>query len=256
MVLTEGFDLPSLSAVIMARPTKSGLLYTQCVGRGTRLWPDHPDKNLVVVDLTDNSRNHTIASLPTLVGLPADFDLKGKSATAVVEELEELQQAHPSAGISRARSMDEVNKIVEGFDLLKQTAAIDDEVKEFSQFTWTATPEGYALFLSNKGNRLTILPNLLGRYDVTANAGGVSLTLGSFTDKAEAFRVGDNYLATNHGDELVLYSHNARWRQDQASDKQKNLMRSVGIEFPDNITKGQAARLITDVLNRRPARRR
>lgn len=35
-VFTEGFDAPSTSAVIMGRPTKSLLLYTQIVGRGTR----------------------------------------------------------------------------------------------------------------------------------------------------------------------------------------------------------------------------
>src|SRR5690606_31292482 len=38
-VLTEGFDAPSTSCIAMCRPTKSRALYTQCVGRGTRLAP-------------------------------------------------------------------------------------------------------------------------------------------------------------------------------------------------------------------------
>lgn len=38
-VLTEGFDAPACSAVVMGRPTKSPLLYTQCVGRGLRPLP-------------------------------------------------------------------------------------------------------------------------------------------------------------------------------------------------------------------------
>ncbi len=38
-VLTEGFDAPATSLIVMARPTKSLLLYTQIIGRGTRPLP-------------------------------------------------------------------------------------------------------------------------------------------------------------------------------------------------------------------------
>lgn len=38
-VLTEGFDAPALRCLLMARPTKSSALYTQMIGRGTRLHP-------------------------------------------------------------------------------------------------------------------------------------------------------------------------------------------------------------------------
>ena len=37
MTLTEGFDVPSVNAVILARPTQSIALYHQMVGRGLRL---------------------------------------------------------------------------------------------------------------------------------------------------------------------------------------------------------------------------
>lgn len=36
-ILTEGFDYSDVGAVIMGRPTQSETLYTQCIGRGTRL---------------------------------------------------------------------------------------------------------------------------------------------------------------------------------------------------------------------------
>jgi superfamily II DNA or RNA helicase len=38
-VLTEGYDHPALDCIILARPTKSTLLYTQMIGRGTRTYP-------------------------------------------------------------------------------------------------------------------------------------------------------------------------------------------------------------------------
>lgn len=41
-VLTEGFDAPATSCVIVARPTKSKPLFQQMVGRGLRVDPDRP----------------------------------------------------------------------------------------------------------------------------------------------------------------------------------------------------------------------
>lgn len=46
-LLTEGFDAPFVSAVVMARPTKSRALYSQMVGRGTRLFPGKAECLLV-----------------------------------------------------------------------------------------------------------------------------------------------------------------------------------------------------------------
>jgi superfamily II DNA or RNA helicase len=47
-VLTEGFDSPRTSCVALARPTGSRALMTQCIGRGTRLFPGK--ENLLVID--------------------------------------------------------------------------------------------------------------------------------------------------------------------------------------------------------------
>ncbi|MCK4777560.1 MAG: DEAD/DEAH box helicase, partial [Actinomycetia bacterium] len=52
-LLTEGFDEPGIDCIIMARPTKSQLLYTQMIGRGTRPFPNK--ENLMVIDISDNS---------------------------------------------------------------------------------------------------------------------------------------------------------------------------------------------------------
>lgn len=49
LVATEGFDAPATSCVVMARPTRSTTIYTQCVGRGSRPLPgtvDGPELHL------------------------------------------------------------------------------------------------------------------------------------------------------------------------------------------------------------------
>ena len=87
-VLTEGYDEPSVSAILQTRPTKSSLLFTQMAGRGTRLFPGKKDCR--IIDFCDDVAGHTLASTSSLLGLPADFDLDGKPAAKIREQIEEL----------------------------------------------------------------------------------------------------------------------------------------------------------------------
>lgn len=48
MLLTEGWDCPSVSCIVILRPTKVRGLYCQMVGRGTRLYPGK--KDMLILD--------------------------------------------------------------------------------------------------------------------------------------------------------------------------------------------------------------
>ena len=50
MLLTEGWDCPSVDCVVVLRPTKVRSLYVQMVGRGTRLSPETGKAELLVLD--------------------------------------------------------------------------------------------------------------------------------------------------------------------------------------------------------------
>lgn len=50
MLLTEGFDCPSIAAIVLCRPTKSRPLYAQMVGRGTRIHPGKSDCLIIDFD--------------------------------------------------------------------------------------------------------------------------------------------------------------------------------------------------------------
>ncbi len=64
-VLTEGYDEPSIDAILMLRPTKSRGFFAQMIGRGTRLFPGK-DK-LLVLDPCFVSERHSIMSAASLV---------------------------------------------------------------------------------------------------------------------------------------------------------------------------------------------
>ena len=94
-ILTEGFDEPSIDAVLMARPTKSHGLYVQCIGRGLRLWPGK--QNCFVLDFTD--RGHNLDSVITLSNsIPEAFIKEG------MELEKQLEPEKGSIGLQKSMS--------------------------------------------------------------------------------------------------------------------------------------------------------
>lgn len=65
MLLTEGWDCPTVNCVIVLRPTKVRSLYCQMVGRGTRLAPgkDH----LLLLDFLWNTERHELCRPASLI---------------------------------------------------------------------------------------------------------------------------------------------------------------------------------------------
>jgi superfamily II DNA or RNA helicase len=68
-VFTEGFDEPSLDCIIVARPTLSRVLYTQIIGRGTRLFPGKTD--CLVIDMVGVTERLNLITVPNLFGVNA-----------------------------------------------------------------------------------------------------------------------------------------------------------------------------------------
>jgi DNA repair protein RadD len=56
-VLTTGFDVPGIDAVVIARPTLSVVLYSQMIGRGIRGPRVGGTSNCLIVDVVDNFAN-------------------------------------------------------------------------------------------------------------------------------------------------------------------------------------------------------
>ena len=65
MLLTEGWDEPSVDCVVILRPTKVRALYQQMVGRGTRLSPGK--KNLLLLDFLWMTQKHNLCHPSNLI---------------------------------------------------------------------------------------------------------------------------------------------------------------------------------------------
>jgi superfamily II DNA or RNA helicase len=76
-IATEGFDVPEVGAIGLCRPTKSRLLYSQMVGRGTRLAKDKPD--CLLIDFNYLTAKHDLVK-------PAELFDSANASTEVTDE--------------------------------------------------------------------------------------------------------------------------------------------------------------------------
>ncbi|WP_303916488.1 DEAD/DEAH box helicase [Subdoligranulum variabile] len=67
MLLTEGWDCPSVDCVVVLRPTRVRSLYSQMVGRGTRLSPETGKQDLLLLDFLWLTDRHELCRPADLV---------------------------------------------------------------------------------------------------------------------------------------------------------------------------------------------
>ena len=100
MLLTEGYDEPSIDCVVCLRPTKIRSLYSQIVGRGTRLYPGK--EHLLLLDFLWMSEEHALMKPANLIAGDAE------EAAAITEALGfggDLEEAKGKADADRAATL-------------------------------------------------------------------------------------------------------------------------------------------------------
>jgi len=143
MVLTEGFDEPSIEAIVIGRPTKSPVLYPQMVGRGLRkdhsLPADVVQRPCLLMDVTGASE---------INGLRSVIDLSPE------RKLKELHEEHPEATLSELDEMLE-QEIEQEIEAQRAGASYEFESDEYAgpvttktfdplgrSYVWGETPGG------------------------------------------------------------------------------------------------------------------
>lgn len=245
-VLTEGFDEPSLSCVMMARPTKSRALYTQCVGRGTRL---HQGKqNCLVLDMVGVTQRHDLVTLATLAGvgqLRSD-ETYAKAAERSERENKEAEQKRQRQDEDRRRLEAELE--ARRINLLKSDHAAADHrpgggnLKQ--AFYWQHSINGVrTLRLSDR----TIVVRPMADGSWLASDSKQFRFIGATAEVCQQ-------QAEAHARSLAFGGENARWRQKPASEKQLARLRQWRIAHAPNITAGEASDLIGQWIARKQVR--
>lgn len=257
---TEGFDEPSVSCILHARPTKSGLLYQQMTGRGLR--PSSGKDDCLILDFADLAGRHSLCTAADLVGLPPQFDLKGKNLLDAKKQIEALQTDYPHLRIDGARSLADLELRAKEIDVW---SVQDVAVLASCAYAWAADGEQFRLNYPSRDRTLqetvTVAVDLLGKWTATARAketqGGKttreysSTIIGEWGTEAEALRHAEAWLKVNRSDAVRLVSKAARWRGDVATPSQLKWLAKKRVPHdPKTITKGEASRLLDIAFSR------
>jgi len=192
-VATEGFDCPKIDCLVMARPTKSPLLFTQMIGRGMRQSPGKV--NLLVLDVSDACGKHRVQTVAKLFGLrvqdtlgtdviaAAAVEARAAALDVEVRDDDTLEKLERRIRAAERRSL-KVATTATPIDLFGEPDHASDTLprRTGSVFPWLSVGSGeYALEI-DRGSWATIRRNHTGQWCVDlSNAvgkpmGGENLT--------------------------------------------------------------------------------
>jgi superfamily II DNA or RNA helicase/DNA replication protein DnaC len=238
LILTEGFDEPTIQCVIFARPTKSKSFYLQMLGRGTRL---HPGKTeCLVIDLVGVTQKHKLITLPNLFGFSPD-KLKKKSILAIqqeeINEEAKRQALAQQEAENQAKASDSSTKSTTPELSRKEPRVINFNWLKLSESRYALSVGKGILFLIKQANTQEKWAVILNEVDKTKTLIAKDLPL------EYAQGVAQDYVRSIRA--IALIDSNASWRSQEPTDKQISLLEKLGIEVNCDTTKGQASDLIT-----------
>ena len=221
MVATEGFDAPSVSVVVCARPTKSRALYAQMVGRGTRVLPGLVDRlgtpearrtaiagsakpNMLVVDFVGNS-SHSLCS-------PADL-LGGKYTDEEKKQAKKLDDAQKERGeeVDPLINLEEARALLKSIAKARGSISTKATVRDFSPFGEIGyNPEEDRKYCQRFGHK----PMSEKQREALAKMG---------IPRSELDKL------SKHGANQLFKKFNKRREQGLATLKQQKLLQSFGV---------------------------
>jgi superfamily II DNA or RNA helicase len=259
MVLTEGWDSPRTSCVIVARPTRSRPLFIQMAGRGLRPWlapeaPPREEQDCILLVVGDSTPG--LASFPDLSDRPIEAD-EGKSLIALEDEYDlsvglEPDPEHPYAGRVDVRQFD---------PLVAQRSKV-----------WGTTAKGTLFVPSGYGGYVFIAPDSPGFAVAYVNRAGGRRVVRRIPDLELAMGLAEDEAQDRGGNLASLVADKGRaWRKGVPTDDQKALAVRLGLErdlerimaarasgkagrLADAIDKHTASRMIDPVVEKIKAR--
>jgi len=249
-VLTEGFDEPSVEAIILARPTRSTLLYTQIVARGTRLFEEK--EHCKVLDFADTTKGRKPLGLPSLLGLPPDFDLNGQDLVEVANKYKELEEFCPGEAV-RVLNPEDIELAYKRIDLFMPPPP-NEVVQQYSRFVWAEVAENNFHLAVDSNNSFRIFVDTLGRWTAThtfrVNSKAETKLLGHPEDMRDAFVRCDKWILKRYSTNLI--ESDAPWRSDAPTDAQKRTLKRIGVPITADMTKGIASQIIGKYYENNP----
>ena len=185
MLLTEGYDSPAIDCVVVLRPTKIRSLYSQMVGRGSRLYPgkDH----LLLLDFLWHTERHALCHPAHLVAADDDIAARMTAMTAdgdvdimeaeEIAERDAVEEREKALAKELSASKRRPGKLVDPLQY-EMSIQAEDLVNYQPTFAWEMGPA------SNK--QIAVLEKFGISAGSVENAGKASLLLDKLVKRSKA----------------------------------------------------------------------
>ena len=222
-VLTEGFDSPQTSCILVARPTDSDLVYAQMVGRGTRIAPGKED--CLILDIAAISEERNLLQFADLVG--RDIGNKSVSET-VVEDVKARNAYADELGLASDFT---INKTRKGDPFAASRFAWVESKGEYKIYTGYKLGKAYLKKADKLDHYLIVLEDEQLRPEPLPLDWAMTL-VESYVNKFDP----SNFARRNSG-----------WRKQRATGNQRNLITKSGHKAKEDMTRGEASDIIEKI---------
>ena len=241
-VLTEGFDAPPVSCVVLTRPCSYKSTMVQMIGRGLRIidpeiYPDVVKKDCIVLDFGSSILTHGA------LDESANLDGKPKDPNAEAPEKE-----CPNCGFINPLNVRVCIECGEAFQSQGKEELVDFTLTEYdlmelSPFKW----------LDMSGNGSFMMAMGFNGFGVVGTVGGTSIGLVKAQNghKVRSVAIGGKVQAMSAADDFLreiedgkAANKSKRWLNENASHKQRTILRRYGVDvaaFDFSWTKYKAA---------------
>ena len=230
-ILTEGFDSPPTSCILVARPTHSDLVYAQMIGRGTRTFPGK--KDCLILDVASISETRELLAFADLMGSGSLPD-KNKSVLENVEGDVKVRQAlQQDLGLHFDIQIDPTRK---------------GDVFASSRFAWVEHKGDYKIYTGRKLGKIHLaLDKPTGKFRIILEG----KTLRDAPIPLDyAMTLAETYV--NRHDNNNFAKRNHPWRAMPATDRQINMIERYGRNGNQRVlpglTRGQAAEILETIM--------
>jgi len=205
------------------------------------------------LDVVDISGNHSLCTLPMLMGMPAALDLHGQSITDAVKLVEEMQDECPNVDFSKLKDITAIKQFIEQVNLFE--IRFPKEVEESSELRWCrAVDGGYTMKIlrpkldstGTKAGRVRIYENVIGQWEIAGDIKERQFK-GIRNSVEEAFACADQQIRERSPESMCLLNRKAGWTNKPATKPQMILLGRLygkAKQWPEDLTQGQASQWI------------
>lgn len=227
-VLTEGFDAPPVSCVVLTRPCSFKSTMVQMIGRGLRIldpeiYPDQIKKDCVVLDFGSSILTHGA------LDEAANLDGKPKDPNAEAPEKE-----CPECGFINPLN---VRMCVEcGYEFQSQDT---EELVDFTLTEYDLMELSPFLWMDIFGNGSCLMAMGFNGFGVVGTVGDTSIGLVKAQNgrKVRSVAIGGKVQAMSAADDFMREIEDSsgankskRWLNERATDKQRDALRRGGVQ--------------------------